>query len=124
LSLNDCIFQGRLTKDPELRRTQTGKAVTTFTLAVDRDYNRDETDFVNFTAWGKTGEFVDQYFKRGQEALVRGRLQMRDWTDKNGNKRTAAEINVAEIHFCGPKQKTQAPEFEEVEDDPEDGLPF
>lgn len=133
MSLNDCIFQGRLTKDPELRRTQQGKAVTTFTLAVDRDYNREETDYVTIVSWGKLAEFAEQYFHKGQEALVRGRLQMRDWTDKNGNKRTSAEINAAEIHFCGPKQTQQTkpgyaragtPEYTEIEDEDDGELPF
>ena len=122
MSLNSCVFQGRMTKDPELRTTQTGKSATSFTLAVDRDYDRETCDFINCVIWGKGAEFTEKYFSKGQQALVRGSLQMREWKDKDGNKRISAEINVAEIHFCGPKQKQ---EFTEVEGEDLDGeLPF
>lgn len=92
--LNHITIMGRLTRDPELRRTNTGKAVTSFTLAVDRDYAEKgaerETDFIECVAWRGTAEFVDKYFGRGQMAVVSGRLQIRDWEDKGGNRRRSA----------------------------------
>lgn len=101
--LNKITIQGRLTKDTELRYTQNQKPVVSFTLACDRDYAQAgedrQTDFVDVVAFGKTAEFVDQYFVRGQMAIVCGRLQIRDWTDKDGNKRRSAEILAEHVYF-------------------------
>lgn len=112
--LNQISVQGRLARDPELRRTNSGKAVTSFTLACDRDFKNQQTgekevDFIECVAWGGTAEMVDKYFHKGQMAVATGRLQLRDWTDKNGQKRRTAEILVNSIYFCGSKESgTQA----------------
>ncbi len=106
--LNKIVIMGRLVRDPELRRTQSGTAVASFTLAVDRDYSgRDggekETDFIDCVAWRHTGEFVSKYFAKGRMAVVFGRLQIRPWTDKDGNKRTSAEIVAENVYFGDSK---------------------
>ena len=106
--LNHITLMGRLTRDPELRRTGSGVAVTNFTIAVDRDFSgRDggekETDFIDVVAWRQTGEFVDKYFTKGRMAVVSGRLQMRKWTDKDGNKRTSAEVVADNVYFGDSK---------------------
>ena len=105
--LNHIVIHGRLTKDPELRRTQAGIAVTSFTVACDREYSKEdgkrETDFIDVSAWRQTAEFISSYFRKGQEILVSGRLQSRKWDDQQGNKRTAWEILVERVDFCGPK---------------------
>lgn len=112
--LNQIAIQGRLVRDPELRRTNSGKAVTSFTLACDRDFKNQQTgekevDFIECVAWGGTAEMVEKYFHKGQMAVATGRLQLRDWTDKNGQKRRQAEILVNNIYFCGSKESgTQA----------------
>lgn len=112
--LNQIAIQGRLVRDPELRRTNSGKAVTSFTLACDRDFKNQQTgekevDFIECVAWGGTAEMVEKYFHKGQMAVATGRLQLRDWTDKNGQKRRQAEILVNSIYFCGSKESgTQA----------------
>ena len=112
--LNQIAIQGRLVRDPELRRTNSGKAVTSFTLACDRDFKNQQTgekevDFIECVAWGGTAEMVEKYFHKGQMAVATGRLQLRDWTDKNGQKRRTAEILVNNIYFCGSKESgTQA----------------
>ena len=112
--LNQISVQGRLARDPELRRTNSGKAVTSFTLACDRDFKNQQTgekevDFIECVAWGGTAEMVEKYFHKGQMAVATGRLQLRDWTDKNGQKRRTAEILVNSIYFCGSKESgTQA----------------
>lgn len=112
--LNQISVQGRLARDPELRRTNSGKAVTSFTLACDRDFKNQQTgekevDFIECVAWGGTAEMVEKYFHKGQMAVATGRLQLRDWTDKNGQKRRTAEILVNSIYFCGSKENgTQA----------------
>lgn len=112
--LNQIAIQGRLVRDPELRRTNSGKAVTSFTLACDRDFKNHQTgekevDFIECVAWGGTAEMVEKYFSKGQMAIVTGRLQLRDWTDKNGQKRRQAEILVSNVYFCGSKESgTQA----------------
>ena len=98
--LNHIVIMGRLTRDPELRHTQAGTAVASFTVAVDRDFKNKETgervtDFIDCVAWRSTGEFVSKYFAKGRMAVVEGRLQLRDWTDKEGNKRRSAEILVS-----------------------------
>ena len=99
--LNRIFIQGRLTKIPEMRMTNSGKQVCSFTLAVDRD--KEHTDFIPCVAWEKRAEFVSKYFTRGQEALVCGSLSNREYTDKNDVKRTVSEVIVSEIHFCGSK---------------------
>ena len=106
--LNTIFVMGRLTRDPELRRTAAGAAVTNWTLAVERDYsgqdgNR-ETDFIDCVAWKQTAEFVGKYFSKGKMMTVKGRLQIRSWTDKDGNKRKTAEIVAENIYFAGPKK--------------------
>ena len=108
--LNHIVLQGRLTKDPELRRTGTGVAVTSFTIAVDRDFGEKETDFIECVAWRQTGEFVDKYFTKGRMAVVSGRLQIRGWTDKDGNKRKTAEVVADNVYF-GDSKKEQTDEY-------------
>ena len=103
--LNNITIMGRLTKDVELRRTATGTPVASFTLAVDRDFSKDnETDFIECVAWHKTAEFVSKYFSKGRMAVVSGRLQIRSWTDKDGNKRKTSEV-VAEAIYFGDSKK-------------------
>lgn len=106
--LNKIFIMGRLTRDPELRRTNNGTAVASFSLAVDRDYkNADgtkETDFIDVVAWRQSAEFVSMYFSKGRMAVVEGRLQLRDWTDKDGNKRRNAEVVVDNIYFGDSKR--------------------
>ena len=102
--LNHIVIMGRLARDPELRRTQSGVPVASFRLAVDRDFkdkNTGErgTDWIDVVAWRATGEFVSRYFTKGRMAVVEGRLQMRDWTDKEGNKRTSAEVVADNVYF-------------------------
>ena len=99
---------GRLTRDPELRRTGSGTAVTSFSLACDRDFKSQsgdkETDFIEVVAWKNTAEFVSKYFSKGRMAVVEGRLQIRDWTDKAGNKRTTAEVVADNVYFADSKR--------------------
>lgn len=130
--LNKIFIMGRLTRDPELRRTQGGNAVTSFALAVDRDFKSadgtKETDFIDVVAWRNTAEFAAKYFTKGRMAVVEGRLQMRDWTDKEGNKRRSAEVVADNIYFGDSKREdapagNSAPTFEEIEEDGGD-LPF
>ena len=102
--LNRSVFMGRLTRDPELRHTESGKAVANFTLAVDRDHNRDETDFIDCIAWNGTAEFVSKYFRKGQMAVVTGRLQMRKYEAKDGGRRTAYEIVADNVYFGESKK--------------------
>ena len=108
--LNHIVIMGRLTRDPELRRTGTGVAVASFSLAVDRDFSpRDggerETDFIDCVAWRQTGEFVSKYFTKGRMAVVSGRLQIRSWTDKDGNKRRTAEVVADNVYFGDSKRE-------------------
>ena len=110
--LNHITLMGRLTRDPELRRTGSGVAVASFTIAVDRDYAKDgekKADFINCVAWRQTGEFISKYFAKGRMIVVDGRLEMRDWTDKEGNKRIAAEVIVDSAYFGDSKQQGQQP---------------
>ena len=107
--LNRIILMGRLTRNPELRRTQSGTAVASFTLAIERDFkdqNSGEkaTDFIDIVAWRQTGEFVSRYLTKGRMAVVEGRLQMRDWTDKDGNKRRSAEVVADSVYFGDSKR--------------------
>lgn len=150
--LNHIVIMGRLVRDPELRRTQAGKAVASFRVACDRDYapqgGEREADFIDVVAWGNTGEFVSKYFSKGRMAVVSGRLQMRNWTDKDGNKRISAEVVADNVHFgdskpqgggnssgavgsfagsapapAGDPVTVYAGDFGEITDD-DDGLPF
>lgn len=131
--LNWIIIAGRLTRDPELRYTQSNTAVASFTLAVDRDYSGDreaerQTDFIDVVAWRHTGEFVSKYFQKGSGALVKGRLQLRNWTDKDGGKHRSAEIVAESVYFLGGrKDSSTAPQNDrEMEQASFDGgeLPF
>lgn len=148
--LNHITIGGRLTRDPELRRTGSGTAVTSFSIACDRDFaNKEsgerETDFVDIVAWRNTAEFVSKYFSKGRMAIISGRLQIRDWTDKEGNKRRSAEVLADNVYFGDSKQDGQRaatpaggvtvapmaaagvmvtpPQFAELEDN-DDQLPF
>lgn len=138
--LNKVFIMGRLTRDPELRRTQTGTPLASFSLAVDRDFKdkatgERTTDFIDVVSWRNTAEFVSRYFTKGRMAVVEGRLQMRDWTDKDGNKRRSAEVVADQVYFGDAGKKDDAPttfggmsypnndDFQELPDD--DGkLPF
>lgn len=105
--LNRATIMGRLTKDPELRRTGSGVAVTSFTVAVDRDFSNNgekETDFIDCVAWRGTGEFVERNFSKGKMIIVAGRLQIRSWTDKDGNKRKTAEVVADNVYFGDTKK--------------------
>ena len=119
--LNHITIAGRLTVDPELRRTQNGIAVVSFTLAVDRDFKAQnggrETDFISVVAWRNTAEFVDQYFGKGRMAIVSGRLQVRSYTDKEGGKRTVYEVVADSVYFGGDKTGSKRPTFDDVDED-------
>ena len=108
--LNHITLMGRLTRDPELRYTPSGTAVASCTLAVDRDFASKEggerqTDFIDIVAWRQTGEFVSKYFAKGSMAVVSGRLQIRDWTDREGGKRRSAEVVVDNMYFGESKRR-------------------
>lgn len=137
--LNKTFFMGRMTRDPELRRTPGGTSVTTFTLAVDRDFKDKDgekvADFIDFVAWRNTAEFVANHFAKGRVAIVEGRLQMRDWKDKEGNSRRAAEIHVDNIYFGDSKKDEKKGSYSEyaalagkfqqfAEVDEEEDVPF
>ena len=107
--LNHITIMGRLTRDPELRRTGSGIAVTSFTVAVDRDYkagNEKGVDFIDCVAWRQTGEFVAKYFTKGRMAVVSGSLQIRGWTDKDGNKRRTAEVIANNVYLGDSKNES------------------
>lgn len=132
--LNNVIIMGRLTRDPELRRTQSGTAVTSFTMAVDRDFKSQsgekETDFIDVVAWRNTGEFAAKYLAKGRMAAVEGRIQVRDWQDKDGNRRKSVEVVADNVYFADSKRDSKPQEsravdelkFDEIEDDGD--LPF
>ena len=106
--LNYIVVMGRLTRDPELRKTAAGVSVTSFTVAVDRDFSQDgqkETDFLDVVAWRNTAEFAAKYFVKGRMAVISGRLQIRNWEDKDGNKRRTAEILAENIYFGDSKKE-------------------
>lgn len=114
--LNHIDIAGRLTRDVELRRTGSGVPVASFTIACDRDIankqtNEKETDFVDVVAWRSTAEFVSKYFSKGRMAVVSGRLQIRNWTDKDGNKRRTAEIVADNVYFGDSKNSNSGGEF-------------
>lgn len=113
--LNHIVLMGRLTRDPELRSTTSGTPVASFSLAVDRDFaSRDggerQTDFIDVVAWRQTGEFVSKYFQKGSMAVVSGRLQIRDWTDREGNKRRSAEVVADNVYFGESKRSREGGE--------------
>ena len=118
--LNHITAAGRLTKDPELRRTQNGVAVASFTIACDRDIKdasgNKQTDFIDCVAWRNTAEFVHKYFTRGRIAVVSGRLQIREWTDNNGNKRRNAEILAESVYFGDSKREVENTEKNETKE--------
>lgn len=129
--LNSVIIMGRLTRDPEIRRTQNGTAVASLTLACDRDFKpkngEKETDFIDVVVWGKTAEFAANYFTKGRMAIVDGSLQVRGWQDKDGNKRKSTEVVADRMYFGdskqeGKKQTAPSDDFEEIEDDGD--IPF
>ena len=149
--LNKIILSGRLVRDPEMRTTQSGKSIASFTLAVDRDFapqgQKKETDFINCTAWNGTADFMSRYFSKGSMATVCGSLQIQNYTDRDGNKRTSPNVNVENVYFAGEKraEKSDSGEnsrsaakgegaysskpaakqtFEEMEEATDDDLPF
>ena len=135
MALNNIIVMGRLTQNPELRKTSSGSSVTSFTLAVDRDFkNQDgstDTDFIDVLAWRGTAEFICKFFGKGRVAVVEGRLQIREWKDNDGNKRRKAEVVAEHVYFGDSKREeggqshaapAQASGFAEINDDGE--LPF
>ena len=146
MSLNRADIQGQFVRDPELRRTQSGTAVASFTLAVDDDYANDKGErgcsFIPCVAWKQTAEFVQKYFAKGQMAVVSGRIQTRQYTDKDGNKRTATEIVADRVYFCESKkdrdeesyakaeregkayQPAEKPVSVEADDEDDETLPF
>lgn len=123
--MNCVSLMGRLTKKPEIRRTNEGTAVTSFTLAVDRDFQKDTTDFIDCVAWRQTAEFAEKYLDKGRQIAVTGQLQIREWQDKDGHKRRSAEVVVDHIYFADSKSTNTIgkpdEDYPEV-DDPE--LPF
>ena len=130
--LNNVCIMGRLTSDPEVKYTQSGKSVTSFAVAVDRDYKGDSdnypTDFIDIVAWRNTAEFAAKYFCKGDMIGINGRLQTRTYQDKQGNNRKVTEIIANNIYFCGSKreqipQKTAAENYEPIDIEVED-LPF
>ena len=129
--LNSVIIIGRVTRDPEMRHTQNGTAVASLTLACDRDFKpksgEKETDFIDVVVWGKTAEFAANYFTKGRMVIVEGRLQVRGWQDKDGNKRKSTEVVADRMYFGdskqeGKKQTAPSDDFEEIEDDGD--IPF
>ena len=133
MSMNYIAVMGRITKDIELRHTNSGTPVASFTVAVDRDFDKGKTDFIDCVAWRDKAEFAAKYFRKGSKAVVTGSLQMRDWQDKDGNKRKVAEIVVSSIYFADSKKDSENRDFPaassntnsgftEVEDDGD--LPF
>lgn len=135
--MNTVCLMGRLTRNPELRHTQVGTAVASFTLAVDRGKGKSTgeriADFIDCVAWKGTAEIISKYFVKGQMAAVEGRIQVRDWTDKDGNKRKSTEVVISKIFFADSKKSREgasqsagytSQEFEEFADDEDDDLPF
>lgn len=130
MAINNVMLLGRLTRDPELRHTQSGTSVASFTLAVD-GFNKGDVDFINCVAWRQTGEFVSKYFEKGDQLALTGRISVRNYEDKNGDKRTATEVIAERVSFCGGKKSEGKPrrgedvtaeDFEDFDEDEE--LPF
>lgn len=111
MSLNKVALMGRLTRNPELRHTASGKSVANFSVAVDRDFEKNQTDFIEVVCWGNTADFVSSYFTKGRMAVVSGRLQIREWTDRDGNKRKAAEVVADNVYFGDSKKEDPLAEF-------------
>lgn len=138
--INHTVLQGRLTKDPEMRQTNSGVSVCSFTVAWSEKHKETETQlFMNCTAWRSTAEFIDKYFAKGREIAVEGKLVTRKWTDKEGNNRSTTELNVENVHFCGKKAENDdnastgnntaensftANSFADISDETEENLPF
>ena len=138
--MNKVILMGRLTSDPELRQTNSGLSLCNFSIAVNRRFNKDETDFFNCVAWRQTAEFISKYFGKGQQILLSGELNNESFTDKGGNKRTVTKVVVDEVNFCGSKNEGSAnqstptktadevlaelKDFEELGEDDDDKTPF
>ncbi len=128
--MNHIALMGRMTRDPEIRYTQNQTPVARFTLAVERDYSRGEergVDFIDCVAWRQTAEFVSKYFQKGNMAAVIGRLAIDDWTDRDGNKKRSAKVDVDHVYFCESKKRdtdSEAPTFTEVDDFNDDDIPF
>ena len=123
--LNNINIMGRLVRNPELRHTQKDTAVASFRIAVDRDFGEKQTDFFDVVAWRKTGEFVSKYFKQGQKIAIVGRIQTREWEDKDGNKRRNVEIIAEHVDFAGDKKNENASsKMQELPDDMGGELPF
>lgn len=122
--MNNLAIIGRLVRNPELRRTQSDITVASFRIAVDREYS-DGTDFFDVVAWRKTGEFVVKYFKQGQKIAIVGRIQNRNWEDKEGNKRSTMEIIAEHVDFAGDKKnESSGTKMQELPDDAGGDLPF
>ena len=137
--LNKVILMGRITTDPELKHTPSYVVVCSFSLAVNRRFNRNETDFIDIVAWRQQAEFISKYFTKGQQMVVCGALQTRTWEDKNGNKRKSVEVVVDEVHFADSKRTagnnssrdealpfdfSGGNAFSEIEDEDDGNLPF
>lgn len=128
--LNSVIIQGRLTINPEIKHTQSGKAVTSFSVAVQRNYaaqgEERETDFIKVEAWGKQAEFVSKYFNKGDMIIIEGSIRVDNYTDKDGNKRKDTKVIINNTQFCGSQRNnTQTPNIEADNEQPsEDDLPF
>ena len=123
--LNRITIMGRLVRDPELKYTASNTPVTSFTLAVDRDFGDKKTDFIDCVAWKQTDELVCNYFHKGSLAVASGRLQFRDWEDQNGNKRRNAEVVVDSIYFGESKRTDDSkPTFTELSNEDDGELPF
>ena len=135
--LNKVVLMGRLGKDPELRRTQSGMPVVSFSLAVDRDFKGKNgertTDWIDVTVWRQTAEFVNRYFTKGRVAIVEGKLQTNSWTDKTGAKRTTLQVVADNVHFGdsqrqerpgAPEQSYSQPKFEDLSGTDDSDLPF
>lgn len=129
--LNNIVIMGRLTKDAEERKTNSGKTVCSFCVAVDDRFDREKTHFIDVIAWNNTAEFVCKYFHKGSMIAVQGRLTTRMWEDKNGSKHKAVEIVADEVSFCGDKKSDTShpadvapPADEDYRDIPDDDLPF
>ena len=127
--LNTAIIMGRLTADPELKKTQSGISVTAFTVAVDRRFQKageeKQTDFINVVAWRQTAEFIEKYFFKGSMIAVRGSIQTRRYEDNNGNKRAAVEVVADEVSFCGSNAQKNGAQHDDFEEIPvTDDLPF
>lgn len=125
--MNSILIKGRLTADPELKHTSNDKTVCNFSVAVNRRFQKDQTDFFRVAAWGKTAEFIEKYFSKGQEILIRGEMQSSKY-EKNGESRIAWDLQAKEVDFCGSKaenqKETRAPDIMVDDDLCDDDLPF